>query len=126
MVMQEVTDPLELEDARARREQFDRNVAWLQAQASKVYSMNRGRYICIAGQELFVADTARQALALGAAAHPDDRGSFVRYIPRERLLRVCQQLTGNPVSLSLARGDLRLPEGRRLRHETGAGPRRST
>jgi hypothetical protein len=88
MVVQEVTDPQELASARARREQFDRNVAWLQAHAAEVYARHRGRFICIAGEELFVADTAREALALGTTAHPEDQGSFVRYIPRERVPRV--------------------------------------
>lgn len=88
MIMEELTDPQELASARARREQFDRNVAWLQAHAAEVYPRHRGRFICIAGEELFVANTAREALALGAQAHPEDQGSFVRYIPHERVPRI--------------------------------------
>ncbi|HEV8711216.1 MAG TPA: hypothetical protein VGX03_00090 [Candidatus Binatia bacterium] len=48
----------------------------------------RGKCICIAGEELFVADTPEEAIAQAAAAHPEDDGRFVRYIPREKLARI--------------------------------------
>jgi hypothetical protein len=86
--MEEVTDPAELAEARAQREQFDRNWAWLQAHAHEVYSRYRGKCICIAGQELFVADEPEQAVAMAKAAHPQDNGSFVRYIPKENIPRI--------------------------------------
>jgi hypothetical protein len=88
VVMREITDPLELEKARAQRERFDRNSAWLEAHASEVYPANRGRSICVAGEELFVADTPAEARALAARAHPDDDGAFVIIIPREKLARI--------------------------------------
>jgi hypothetical protein len=84
-VLEELTDPVELAKARARRERFDRNAAWLQAHADEVYSQNRGKYICIAGEELFVADSSPEALALGRAAHPEDDGAFVHHIPLEKI-----------------------------------------
>ena len=86
--MEEITDPVEVAKARAQREQFDRNAAWLQAHAHEVYSQNRGKCICIAGEELFVADTPQEANALAEAAHPEDDGSFVRYIPKKNIPRV--------------------------------------
>jgi hypothetical protein len=88
ITMEVVTDPAELAQARAQREQFDRNAAWLQAHASEIYSRHRGKCVCIAGEKLFVADTAKEAVALATAAHPEDRGRFVHYIPREKLARV--------------------------------------
>lgn len=88
IVMEEVTDADELAVARQRREQFDRNSDWLQVHASEVFSQNRGKCICIAGTELFVADTAAEALALATAAHPNDRGRFVHYVPREKVARI--------------------------------------
>lgn len=88
IIMEEVTDPVELAEAQARREQFDRNASWLEAHASEIYSKHRGKCICIAGEELFVADTAREALALAAAAHPEDRGRFVHYIPEDKVPRI--------------------------------------
>lgn len=88
VIMEEVTDPRELAEARRLRERFDRNSAWLQSHAADVYTRHRGQFVCIAGEELFAADTAEAALALAAAAHPDDNGLFIRYIPREKLARI--------------------------------------
>ncbi len=82
-VMTEVTDPVELAKARAQRAKFNRNFAWFQQRSKEIYQGYRGKHICIAGEELFVADSAREADALAAAAHPDDDGRFVEYVPRE-------------------------------------------
>jgi hypothetical protein len=88
IVMEDVTDPAELAAAHAQREQFDRNAAWLQSQASEVYPKCRGKFICIAGEELFVADTPMEALAKATASHPEDKGRFVHYIPKEKIPRI--------------------------------------
>jgi len=53
-----------------------------------VYAQHRGQCICIAGEQLFAADTAEEALAQARAAHPDNDGVLLRYIPRERMERV--------------------------------------
>ena len=84
IVMSEVTDPAELAAARRRREHFDRNWAWFTAHAEEIYRTCRGKILCVAGQELFVADTPEELMALARAAHPDDEGMFTRIIPRER------------------------------------------
>ena len=88
IVMEEVTDMEELLKARQQREQFDRNSAWLQAHIAEVYSKYRGKCICVAGEELFVADTVKEAIAQATATHPDDEGWFTRYIPREKVARI--------------------------------------
>jgi len=88
IVMEEVTDRLEIEKARAQKARFDRNAAWLESHASEIYHRVRGKCICIAGEELFVADTPEEALRLGMAAHPEDEGRFIRYIPREKAARI--------------------------------------
>jgi hypothetical protein len=88
IVMEEVTDTNELAKARRQRERFDRNAAWLQAHLSEVYALHRGKCICIAGEALFVADTAQEAIALATAAYPDDDGWFTRYIPKAKVARI--------------------------------------
>ena len=89
IVMEEVTDPEELAKARAQDERFDRNSDWLQAHIKEVYTQHRGKCICIAGEELFVADTPEEVLARARAAHPEDNGStLIRYIHREKTARV--------------------------------------
>ena len=88
IIMEEVTDPEELAKARVQRERFDRNAAWLQAHIPEVYTRYRGKCICIAGEGLFVADTPEEVLALAKAAHPEDDGFFLHYIPREKVARI--------------------------------------
>ena len=86
--MEEVTDPDEIVRARAQRERFDRNSAFLEAHAREVYTRDRGKCVCVAGEELFVADTPEEAIALAKAAPPEDDGRFIRYIPKEKLARI--------------------------------------
>jgi hypothetical protein len=86
--MNAVTDPAELERARAQDERFERNWAWFDAHAAEIYHKYRGKCICIAEQELFVADTIQEVLALAGAAHPGDDGRFTRYIPREHYYKI--------------------------------------
>lgn len=86
--MSVVTDPTEVAAAQRFREQADRNADWLQAHADEVFPNYRGKFICIAGQELFAADTAQEALALAKTAHPDDDGFYLRYIYKEKRDRI--------------------------------------
>jgi len=82
----ELTDPQELEQARLQREQSDRNSKWLQEHIDAVYvPANRGKIVCIAGQEAFFGDTVEEVEARATAAHPEDKGSFMRYIPRQKM-----------------------------------------
>jgi hypothetical protein len=85
--MEEVTDPVQIAEAKARHERFGRNWAWLQAHTEEAYT-HLGKCICIAGEELFVADTAAEVLTLAKAAHSEDDGRFTLYVPRERMARI--------------------------------------
>jgi|SRR3954451_24809571 len=88
IIVQEVTDPIELAAAQVQDEQFDRNVAWFKEHASEVYTRHRGKFICVAGAELFVADTPETVLSMAKTAHPEDNGRYLRYIPREKVARI--------------------------------------
>ena len=88
VVMEQVTDPVELAKARAQRERFNRNWDWYQAHVLEIGEAHRGKCICVAGQELFVADSAPQAISLAKRAHPDDDGFLMRYIPRKKMERI--------------------------------------
>ena len=80
--------PEEAAAARRRWEQFGRNSAWAHEHLSTVADNFRGKAICIAGQELFAGDTTREAVAQATAAHPDDKGWFTLYIPKEKAVRI--------------------------------------
>ena len=88
ITMEEVSDPVELHKAQAQDERFERNWAWFEAHTTEIYAAHRGKCICVAGEELFVADTPAEALALAIAAHPDDNGRFTRLIPQEKMARI--------------------------------------
>jgi len=88
MVMEAVLDPKELAKARAQDERYKRNFAWFQAHATEIFTRYRGKCICIAGEELFVADTPEEAMAQAMAAHPNDDGSFMHYIPKQKVARI--------------------------------------
>lgn len=83
-----VTDPEEIARANASRAQFDRNSAWLQARVPEIYNQHRGKCVCVAGEELFVADTPEEVMAKANAAHPDDDGVLFRYIPLRKTARI--------------------------------------
>jgi hypothetical protein len=88
IVMTEMTDPEEIAKARQWWERADRNSAWLQAHVPEIYSQHRGKCICVAGEELFVADTPQEVMALARAAHPEDDAPYFRYIPQEKRMRI--------------------------------------
>jgi hypothetical protein len=88
IVMEEVTDPEEIARAQAQHAQAERNADWLNAHAHEIYTRHRGKCIVVAGQELFVADTSAEVLALARAAHPDDARSIIRYIPEKKMARI--------------------------------------
>ena len=82
----ELTDPVECEQARLQRAQFDRNSKWLQEHFAEVYvPASRGKFVCVAGEEAFIGDTNEEVVARATAAHPDDKGYFTRYIPRQKM-----------------------------------------
>jgi hypothetical protein len=88
IVMEEISDCGEVARARARREKFQRNWAWFEAHGTDIYSAHRGKCICVAAGELFVADSPAEVISMATAAHPDDDGRFTRYIPREKMTRI--------------------------------------
>lgn len=86
-VMEVVTDPVELARARAQRERFDRNWRYYANLGPTVLSQYRGKYVCVSGAQLFVADSVAEALTLAKAAYPEDDGRFVERIPLENTVR---------------------------------------
>lgn len=88
ITMEEITDPEELAKLRPQWEQAERNSAWLQQHATEIYRNYRGKFIVVAGEELFVGDTMEEADSLAKAAHPEDHGSLGRYIYPKKMIRI--------------------------------------
>src|SRR4051812_47171596 len=87
-VLYELNDPAELAKAQAQSDRFRKNSDWLQVHVAEVYAKHRGKCICVAGQELFTADTADEAINRAKQAHPDDDGFLLRYIPLVKMERI--------------------------------------
>src|SRR5580692_2726124 len=79
-VIEERTDPAEIARHQAQREQFSRNSDWLANHWAELLPQARGKFVAVAGQEAFIADTAKEAWAWAAATHPKDIGALVRYV----------------------------------------------
>jgi len=83
MVM-ETDDPDELALSQEQVEQFNCNANWLEVHGDEIFALYRGKYVCVAGEEPFVAETASEAIALAKAAHPEDHGRFLYRVPKEK------------------------------------------
>jgi hypothetical protein len=77
-IIEEVTDPAEIARHRTWHEKATRNSEWLETHWADVLPQAYGKFIAVAEQEAFIADTPEEAVALARAAHPDDEGLSVR------------------------------------------------
>ncbi|MBI3246026.1 MAG: hypothetical protein HYZ50_05925 [Deltaproteobacteria bacterium] len=87
-IIEEVTDPDEIARSRAQHERHKRNSDWLQAHWADVLPQARGKFLAVAGQEAFIADTIPEAWAWVDAAHPEDDGAVVQYVRPEKGPRI--------------------------------------
>src|SRR6266508_3236174 len=87
-IIDEVTDPEEIARARAQDERARRNDEWLQSHWPEFVPRARGRFLAVAGQEAFIADTWQEAWAMAMTAHPDDDGAHLQYVIAERGPRI--------------------------------------
>lgn len=67
--------PAEQAEAAARRVTYLANAAWASRHAADIGRTCAGRFVCIAGGELFVADNPAEAHSLANKAHPDEVGA---------------------------------------------------
>lgn len=83
-VVVDITDPVENERHRRINEAFYKNVSWFDAHLDEILPKIRGKYIAVAGRELFVADTPEETYAWARANHPEDLAPFYQRIPALR------------------------------------------
>jgi hypothetical protein len=83
LILEEVTDPIAIARGQAQHERAKRNGDWLQAHWADVLPQARGRFLAVAGQEAFIADTPEEAWAQARTAHPEDDGAISQYVPKE-------------------------------------------
>jgi hypothetical protein len=61
----------------AANEEFKKNVAWWNAHVKEVGGKHAGKFVCVAGQELFVGDDPIEVTAQAKAAHPNPGAGFL-------------------------------------------------
>jgi len=88
VTIEEVTDPAEVARIVAHHERARRNSEWLQAHWPELAQKARGRFLAVAGQEAFIADSPGEARQMANVAHPDDDGVLVKYVRSERGPRI--------------------------------------
>ena len=81
-------DPVFNAESHARRLQFKKNVDWLSAHWADVLPRASGKFVAVAGQEAFVAEDPLEAERLAVAAHPDDKGVYVKYLDPRKGIRL--------------------------------------
>ncbi len=82
--IEEVTDPVAVARFRAMHEQAKRNSDWLQAHWDDLLPQARGKFLAVAGQEAFLANTPEEAWTWAETTHPTDKGAIVQYVRAEK------------------------------------------
>ena len=60
---------------------FAKNRRWFEEHAAEIKQQHREKWVSVAGEELFVADTEKAAIEAARAAHPEETGpTITRYI----------------------------------------------
>jgi hypothetical protein len=70
----------EAEAIRARQERARRNSQWLQTHWDELLPRALGKFVAVAAEGAFVADTPEQAWAWAAEKHPKDDTATVQYV----------------------------------------------
>ena len=82
-IIEEIFDPNAVARAQAQDARHRRNSEWLHTHWADVLPQARGKFLAVAGQEPFIADTPAAAWAWVDATHPEDDGAIVQYIRPE-------------------------------------------
>ena len=87
-IIEEVTDPDEIARAQEQTERHRKNSEWLASHWDDVLPQSRGKFVAVAGQETFIADTPEEAWSWAEATHPEDDGAIVSYVPTDQGPRI--------------------------------------
>lgn len=83
VTVQEITDPETIARHRQQDERHRCNLQWLQ-EHWKDLPESPGRYVAVANQQAFVADTSEGAWEWARSQHPEDDGAIVMFVSREK------------------------------------------
>ena len=83
-----VTDPGEMALLFAMDARHQRNSDWLQSHWADFVPSARGKFVAVAEEVGFIAETAEEAWAWVAMRHPNDDGAIVRHIREQEGPRI--------------------------------------
>lgn len=85
VIIEAPSTPAERAAALDERERYLRNARWFAARADEIGRTHVGRFVCVAGEELFLGDVPEQVLAEARTKHPHESGAvFYKYVSRHR------------------------------------------
>ena len=88
LILEEVNDPAEAARCREQFARGRRNLEWLENHWGDVLPAARGKFLAVAGQEAFIANTPEEAWAWVKSTHPEDDGAFAQYVIPEKGPRI--------------------------------------
>lgn len=80
IVIENVSDPVEIDGHKQGWEHFDRNCRWLEQNWKNLLPRARGMIVAVAGEEAFLAETPEEAWKWTKEHHPEDMGPLVQYV----------------------------------------------
>jgi hypothetical protein len=78
--IEESGDATEVADVRSQHEHQRRNREWLQDHWEELVARARGRFLAVANQQAFIAETPEEAWEWVERTHPGDGGAFVQHV----------------------------------------------
>jgi hypothetical protein len=84
----DVPDAARAEAIRARQERSRRNSEWIQTHWAQLLPEAFGKFVAVAGEEAFIAETPAQAWAWAKEKHPEDDSATVQYMSPHRGPRI--------------------------------------
>lgn len=75
-----INDAVEIKHRQAHRDRAQKNWDWLQAHWSDLLPQAKGKFLAVADQQAFVAETLDAALEWVRTEHPEDSGHIIEYV----------------------------------------------
>ncbi|MBI3823287.1 MAG: hypothetical protein HY289_11510 [Planctomycetes bacterium] len=88
LVFGTIDDPVKAAAINAQIEAGRRNADWLAHHWVRFLPQARGKFVVVAAQEGHIAESAEEAWAWAATAHPEDNGAIVQYVRLEQGPRI--------------------------------------
>jgi hypothetical protein len=80
LTVEAIDDPAEIARHQEHWARAQSNWDWLRDHWADIVPRGYGKFLAIAGQEAFLADTLEEALSWARTTHPEDTGRIVEYL----------------------------------------------